>query len=50
MIFLIMGFDVCDCCVWVGDDDEYCCYYDEEWGILLYGDCVLFEKMLLEGF
>lgn len=37
-------------CAWVGDDDEYRRYHDEEWGRPLRGDRALFEKMALEGF
>ena len=37
-------------CAWVGDDDEYRRYHDEEWGTPLHGDRALFEKMTLEGF
>ncbi|REJ08568.1 DNA-3-methyladenine glycosylase I [Microbacterium bovistercoris] len=37
-------------CAWVGDDDEYRRYHDEEWGVPLRGDRALFEKMSLEGF
>lgn len=37
-------------CAWVGDDDEYRRYHDEEWGVPLHGDRALFEKMALEGF
>ncbi|CAG7603041.1 DNA-3-methyladenine glycosylase 1 [Leucobacter soli] len=37
-------------CAWVGDDQEYRRYHDEEWGVPLRGDHVLFEKMALEGF
>lgn len=37
-------------CGWVGDDDEYRRYHDDEWGQPLHGDRALFEKMALEGF
>lgn len=37
-------------CAWVGDDDEYRRYHDEEWGRPLHGDRALFEKLSLEGF
>lgn len=37
-------------CGWVGDDEEYRRYHDEEWGHPLHGDRELFEKMSLEGF
>jgi DNA-3-methyladenine glycosylase I len=37
-------------CAWVGRDEEYARYHDEEWGIPLHGDRALFEKISLEGF
>ncbi|PZQ91828.1 MAG: DNA-3-methyladenine glycosylase I [Leifsonia xyli] len=37
-------------CGWVGDDDEYRRYHDEEWGHPLHGDRALFEKLSLEAF
>jgi DNA-3-methyladenine glycosylase I len=37
-------------CAWVGRDDEYARYHDEEWGVPLHGDRALFEKISLEGF
>lgn len=37
-------------CGWVGDDEEYRRYHDEEWGRPLHGDRALFEKIALEGF
>lgn len=37
-------------CAWVGDDDAYRRYHDEEWGTPLHGDRALFEKLSLEGF
>ncbi|WP_454294197.1 DNA-3-methyladenine glycosylase I [Salana multivorans] len=37
-------------CAWVGEDEEYRRYHDEEWGVPLHGDRALFEKMALEGF
>lgn len=37
-------------CAWVGDDDQYRAYHDDEWGRPLHGDRPLFEKMTLEGF
>lgn len=37
-------------CGWVGDDDEYRRYHDEEWGHPLRGDRALFEKLSLEAF
>ena len=37
-------------CSWVGNDEEYRRYHDEEWGFPLHGDRALFEKLSLEGF
>lgn len=45
-----LGADGIARCAWVGDDDEYRRYHDEEWGRPLHGDRALFEKMSLEGF
>ena len=50
MTALLTGPDARDRCAWVGDDDEYRRYHDEEWGTPLHGDRALFEKMALEGF
>lgn len=44
------GPDGIERCAWVGDDDEYRRYHDEEWGRPLHGDRPLFEKLSLEGF
>jgi DNA-3-methyladenine glycosylase I len=46
----VTGPDGLSRCAWVGDDDEYRRYHDEEWGVPLHGDRALFEKMALEGF
>lgn len=37
-------------CAWVGDDELYRRYHDEEWGVALHGDRALFEKLSLEAF
>lgn len=37
-------------CEWVGSDDIYKKYHDEEWGKPVYDDQILFEFLLLEGF
>ena len=50
MTSLLTGPDSRDRCAWVGDDDVYRRYHDEEWGTPLHGDRALFEKMALEGF
>ncbi len=36
-------------CGWVGDDPLYVAYHDEEWGVPVHEDRVLFEFVLLEG-
>lgn len=46
----VIGPDGLARCGWVGDDDEYRRYHDEEWGMPLRGDRALFEKIALEGF
>lgn len=37
-------------CGWVGNDDEYRRYHDEEWGRPLRDGQALYEKLCLEGF
>ena len=36
-------------CAWAGDDELYCRYHDEEWGIPVHEDKKLFEMLILEG-
>ena len=36
-------------CPWVGDDPLYRHYHDEEWGVPVHDDRVLFEFLILEG-
>ncbi|MGV6827136.1 MAG: DNA-3-methyladenine glycosylase I [bacterium] len=36
-------------CGWVGDDDLYRQYHDEEWGVPEWDDQALFEKLILDG-
>ena len=36
-------------CEWVLDDAVYRAYHDEEWGVPIYDDRVLFEFLILEG-
>lgn len=36
-------------CSWCGDDPLYCQYHDEEWGVPVVDERVLFEFLLLEG-
>lgn len=47
---LVTGPDGRARCAWVGDDELYRRYHDEEWGRPLRGDRALFEKLALEGF
>lgn len=37
-------------CTWPGEDPLYVAYHDEEWGVPVYGDQDLFEKLILDGF
>lgn len=37
-------------CFWAGDDELMCAYHDEEWGVPVYDDRGLFERLLLECF
>jgi len=36
-------------CTWCGDNPLYVSYHDEEWGVPVYDDRVLFEFLILEG-
>lgn len=36
-------------CDWAGDDELYCRYHDEEWGVPCHDDGKLFEMLNLEG-
>ncbi|MEA3239509.1 MAG: DNA-3-methyladenine glycosylase I [Candidatus Bipolaricaulota bacterium] len=36
-------------CPWVGSDPRYVRYHDEEWGVPVHDDQILFEFLLLEG-
>ena len=36
-------------CAWVPDDEIYMRYHDEEWGVPVYDDRLLFEFLILEG-
>lgn len=47
---ILVGDDGRARCAWVGADEEYARYHDEEWGRPLHGDRPLFEKLSLEGF
>ena len=37
-------------CAWVGDDPIYQAYHDEEWGVPVWDDRALWEKLILDGF
>jgi len=37
-------------CSWVGNDPIYVAYHDEEWGVPVWDDRALFEKLILDGF
>lgn len=47
---VLVGDDGRPRCGWIGTDEEYRRYHDEEWGTPLHGDRPLFEKISLEGF
>tara|TARA_B100000927_G_scaffold239190_1_gene200246 strand:+ start:510 stop:1091 length:582 start_codon:yes stop_codon:yes gene_type:complete len=36
-------------CLWAGNEDLYIRYHDEEWGVPIHKDRVLFETLCLEG-
>src|ERR1700747_126513 len=36
-------------CAWSGTDPQYVAYHDEEWGVPVHDDRVLFEFLVLEG-
>src|ERR671936_1360105 len=36
-------------CAWSGTDPLYIAYHDEEWGVPVHDDRVLFEFLVLEG-
>jgi len=37
-------------CDWAGSDPLYCAYHDDEWGVPVHDDRLLFEFLVLEGF
>lgn len=39
-----------DRCGWVGQDDIYIAYHDDEWGVPEYDARALWEKLILDGF
>ncbi len=36
-------------CAWVGTEPIYLAYHDEEWGVPVYDDQLLFAKLILDG-
>ncbi len=36
-------------CIWCGDDPLYVAYHDNEWGVPVHDDKLLFEFLILEG-
>ena len=36
-------------CTWMGNDPLYIRYHDEEWGVPVYDDRLLFAKLILDG-
>jgi len=36
-------------CTWCGNDPQYVAYNDEDWGVPVYDDRLLFEMLILEG-
>ena len=44
-----MSMDVKNRCAWCGDDPFYVKYHDEEWGMPIYDDRLLFAKLILDG-
>jgi DNA-3-methyladenine glycosylase I len=36
-------------CAWCSDDPRYAAYHDEEWGVPVRDDRLLFEQLILEG-
>lgn len=49
-VSLITGDDGLARCGWVGKDAEYARYHDDEWGVPVRDDQLLFEHLCLEGF
>ncbi len=36
-------------CTWCGNDPQYVAYHDEDWGVPVYDNRLLFEMLILEG-
>lgn len=47
---LLAGADGRLRCSWCGTAEDYTAYHDNEWGVPVYDDVRLFEKICLEGF
>ncbi len=37
-------------CWWAGSTDDYMAYHDEEWGVAVHGETLLYERLTLEAF
>ena len=37
-------------CGWAASTDDYIAYHDDEWGVVVHGESLLFERMALEAF
>ena len=44
-----MDSTTCNRCAWAGNDPLYQTYHDQEWGVPIYDDRLLFEFLTLEG-
>lgn len=47
---LVVGNDGVARCRWAGESDLMQAYHDSEWGVPVYDDWSLFERLILEGF
>ena len=45
-----MATDTMTRCGWVGREPIYLAYHDQEWGVPVWDDRALFEKLVLDGF
>ena len=37
-------------CWWAGSTDDYMAYHDDEWGVAVHGETLLYERLTLEAF
>ena len=37
-------------CGWAASTDDYMAYHDDEWGIVVHGESLLYERITLEAF